>query len=460
MKKRKIIWDAIRGVEHDYTSGSLNVALVSLAIPMMLEMIMESLFAIVDIFWVTKISTEAVATVGLTESVLMIVQSLGLGIMMAVTAMIARRVGEGNIDATGKVATNAVLLTVVLSGFMGLFFFFNGDQVLRWMGASETTVAEGSGYTSILLGFNVVLMLLFVLNGIFRGAGNAAIAMRTLWLANGLNIILDPIFIFGWWLIPEMGVEGAAIASCTGRGVGVLYQLYHLLGGKSLVKVRAADWKIDFQLIRKILDVAKGGAGQFLIATASWIFIVTILAKFGDAAVAGYTIGIRIIIFTILPSWGLSNAVATLVGQNLGADQPDRAEETVWVAGKYNMLFMLAVSVVFYIGADMLVGFFTSDPISSSYAVTTLRVLCVGYVFFSYAMVLSQAFNGAGNTSVPTWLNFIFLWLVQIPLAYGLAVWMDMGPSGVFWGIVIAESLMACAAIILFRKGNWKYTEV
>lgn len=460
MRKRDIIWDAIRGKEMDYTQGSINIALVALAVPMMLEMIMESLFAIVDIFFVTKISTEAVATVGLTESVLMIIESVGLGIMMAATAMVSRRVGEGNLGATSKIATNAILLTVLISGGLGLFFFLNGDTVLRMMGASESTIEIGAGYTSILLGFNMVLMLLFVLNGIFRGAGNAAIAMHTLWLANGLNIILDPILIFGWWIFPEMGVEGAAIASCTGRGVGVLYQLYHLLSGRSLVKVSLPDWKWDFSVIKKIIDIAKGGAGQFLIATASWIFIVTILAKFGDAAVAGYTIGIRIIIFTILPSWGLSNAVATLVGQNLGAKQPDRAEDTVWIAGKYNMYFMVAVSILFIALAPQIVGIFTSEPVSAQYAIDTLRILCVGYVFFSYGMVVSQAFNGAGNTSVPTMLNFVFLWVIQLPLAYWMAMNLEMGPAGVFWAIVISQSFMVIAALILFRRGKWKEVEL
>lgn len=458
--KRQLIWDAIRGKAYDYTSGSLRLALFMLAIPMILEMVMESLFAIVDTFWVSKISNEAVATIGITESILMIVISIAIGISIAATAMISRRVGEHRPEEARIPAANAILLGVLCAGILGVASFIYAEDILRLMGSDETLVAAGGGYTRIILGFNVILMLLFINNGIFRGAGNASIAMRTLWLANGLNIILDPILIFGWMGLPALGLEGAAIATCIGRGVGVCYQLYHLLNGSAIVKLAWADFKPRLAVFGKILKIGAGGAGQFLISTASWIFLVRIVQQFGSEATAGYTLAIRIIIFTILPSWGLSNAVATLVGQNLGAGHSDRAAQTVWTAGWYNMLFMLGVSVFFFLLSEPVVGLFTRDAAVVSIATQALKILCLGYIFFAYQMVLSQAFNGAGDTRTPTLLNFIMLWLIEVPLAYVLALKMGMGPAGVFWSITISSSLLAVVFVVLFRKGSWAKTEV
>lgn len=458
--KWKIILDAIKGKERDYTDGSINLALVSLGIPMILEMVMESLFAIVDIFFVSKISNEAVATVGITESILMILESIAIGIAMAATAMIARRVGEKNEKEAPIAAANAILLGIIISLTIGVGCFIYRGEILTVMGGSPELVEMGKNYTGIILGFNFILVLLFILNGIFRGAGNAAIAMRTLWLANGLNIVLDPLLIFGFSFIPALGLEGAAIATCIGRGCGVIYQFYYLFSDKGVVQILKKHIRFHWATMKKIINIGSGGAGQFLIATASWIFLVRIISDFGDDAVAGYTIGIRIIIFTILPSWGLSNAVATLVGQNLGAGKPERAEKTVWKAGFYNMLFMVSISIIFFLFARFMVGLFIDDLIVIEYGVSTLQILCVGYIFFSYQMVISQAFNGAGDTRTPTILNFLCLWLIQIPLAYYLAKNAGMGPEGVFWAITLAESLLAMLAISLFRRGKWKTIKV
>ena len=455
-KQRNIFFEALRHVERDYTKGSIGDALILLAVPMILEMAMESLFAIVDTFFVSRIGTEAVATIGITESLLMIMESIAIGVAMAGTAMIARRIGEKNPEAAKRVVANVVTIAVVLSVSIGaLCFIFAGD-ILRLMGSEESLVLTGKGYTSIILGFNVFLTLLFVLNGIFRGAGNATIAMRSLWLANGLNIVLDPLMIFGIGSFAGFGLEGAAIATCIGRGTGVLYQFYHLFKGDTAIKIGLKDWKLSGQIMRKIIDIGAGGAGQFLIATASWIFLVRIINNFGSDAVAGYTIAIRIIIFTILPSWGLSNAVATLVGQNLGAKNPERAEKTVWKAGWYNMLFMGSVSILFFIIADRAVALFSQDPVVIAHGAKALKILCAGYIFFAYQMVVGQAFNGAGDTRTPTMMNFFVLWLIQIPLAYTLANVLEIGPTGVYFAIGISSACLASLAIFLFRRGKWK----
>lgn len=455
-EKQNIFLQALKGEERDYTTGNLNHALILLAIPMILEMVMESLFAIVDTFFVAKISTEAVATIGITESLLMLIESLAIGISMAGTAMIARRIGEKRPDKAKQIIANVVTIGVLLSLSIGLGCFFYSSEILALMGSDEKLVEEGSGYTSIILGFNIILMLLFIFNGIFRGAGNATIAMKTLWLANGLNIVLDPLLIFGLGFIPALGLEGAAIATCIGRGSGVLYQIYHLSYGNTVLKMSFKDWVLDSKIIKKIIEIASGGAGQFLIATASWIFLIRIINNFGSQAVAGYTIAIRVIIFTILPSWGLANAVATLVGQNLGAGNPERAEETVWTAGRYNMYFLMVISVFFFMIATPLVGIFTNDDVVLSYGISALRILCASYIFFAYQMIIGQAFNGAGDTRTPTILNFLACWLIQIPLAYVLAITLEMGPGGVYWAIAISSSILAAMNIYMFKKGKWK----
>lgn len=455
-KKRNLFLEALRHEERDYTQGKIGDALILLAIPMILEMAMESLFAIVDTFFVSRIGTEAVATIGITESLLMILESIAIGIAMAGTAMIARRIGEKNPEGAKKVVANVVTIAVLISVGLGSLCFIYSDDILRLMGSEESLIEEGQGYTAIILGFNIFLTLLFVLNGIFRGAGNATIAMRSLWLANGLNIVLDPLMIFGIGSFAGFGLEGAAIATCIGRGSGVVYQFYHLFKGDTAIKVGLKDWKLSGTVIKKVINIGSGGAGQFLIATASWIFLVRIINNFGSDAVAGYTIAIRIIIFTILPSWGLSNAVATLVGQNLGAKNPERAEKTVWKAGWYNMIFMGAVSVLFFLVADYAVALFSHEPIVIEHGARALKILCAGYIFFAYQMVIGQAFNGAGDTRTPTLMNLSVLWFIQIPMAYFLAMSMGNGPTGVYFAIGLSSACLATLGIYLFRKGKWK----
>jgi len=460
-KTIQIIWDSLRGKEHDYTKGSLNEALLLLSIPMIMEMVMESLFAVVDIYFVSKLGdNDAVATVGLTESVLMLVESVAIGVAMAATAMVARRIGEKNIPAASKAGMQAVLLGVIVSLIVGVFAFIFAEDILRMMGGSETLIEKGKSYTQIILSFNIVLMLLFLFNGIFRGAGNPAMAMYTLYLANGINIVLDPCLIHGYFFFPKMGLEGAAIASVIGRGVGVLFQIYILVKGYSIIKVYLKDLLPDIKLLKNLSKVSLGGAGQFLLSTASWIFLVRILAGFGSSVLAGYTIGIRVIIFTILPSWGLANAAATLVGQNLGANQAERAEKTVWTAAKYNTFFLVFVAIVFFIFADPVLAMFTSDQAVISEGSICLKILCTSYLFFGYGMIISQAFNGAGDTYTPTKINFIGNWIIQIPLAYGLAIYLGLGPTGVYSAIVIAALFIMIMAIYLFRKGKWKHVNL
>jgi len=456
----EIFRQAVRGEEADYTKGGIKTALVLLAIPMILEMLMESLFAIVDVFLVAKISNNAVATVGMTEGVLMLVESVAIGIAMATTAMVARRIGEKKITEASDVAMQAIFLGFLVAAITGVLAFIYAEDILRLLGAEEDLIKEGSSYTRIILSFNIILMMLFILNGIFRAAGNAAIAMRTLILSNAINIILDPILIFGLGPITGMGIEGAAIATCIGRGTGVMYQIYVLLSGGSLIKIYNKFLRLNVEIIGKLIRVSAGGAGQFLISTASWIFLISILASFGSVTVAGYTIAIRIIIFSILPAWGLANATATLVGQNLGANQAERAERTVWMAGKYNMIFLLILSIVFILFGKVIVSFFTEDPLVVQEGILCLKIISLGYVFFAYEMIIAQAFNGAGDTITPTVLNFIFMWLIQIPLAYYLSYYLIGDSRGVYLSIAISSSLMASCAIFLFKKGRWKKTKI
>ena len=427
---------------------------------MILEMVMEALFALMDIIFVSKVSTEAVATVGLTEVVLMVIESIALGIAMAATAMVARRIGEKDAEGASIAATQTILLGLMISLPIGVLMFFSAETVLRLMGGSDSLIEQGKTYTQIILGLNCTLFFLFLLNAIFRGAGNAAIAMRTLILANGLNIILDPCFIFGLGPFPELGVTGAAVATSIGRGTGVVYQLYHLFNGKGAIKLKRSHFRWVSDVVKRLFNVSLGGAGQFLIVTASWAFIVRIIAQFGDEALAGYTIAIRIIIFTILPAWGMANAAATLVGQNLGAQQPGRAEKSVWKAAFYNMIFLFIVSITFFIGAPSFIRWFSDDPLVIRAGVDGLRIICLGYVFYAYGMVISQAFNGAGDTGTPTAMNLVCFWFIQIPLSYILANFTSLETSGVYWGIAISESILAVIAIRLFRKGKWKLMQI
>ncbi len=452
--------EALKGEEKSYTTGSITRAIVLLSIPMVLEMAMESLFAVVDAFFVAKISVDAVAVVGLTESVLTLIYSLAIGLSMAATAMIARRIGEEHPEEASKAAFQAILLGVGISVVISIAGLIWAEDILRLLGGSEQLIASGIGYTRIALGSNIVITLLFLNNGILRGAGDAAAAMRVLWLANGINIVLDPILIFGWGPFPEMGVAGAAMATAIGRGIGVLYQFYLLTKEGSRIRILWRHIQVQAEVIKRLINVGATGAGQFIIASASWIFLMTIIARFGSEAVAGYTIAIRLLIFTILPSWGIANAAATLVGQNLGANHPERAETSVWQAARYNMYFLLTVSVVYFFAADWLLSFFTQEEAVVKAGVTSLRIICTGYVFFAYGMVISQAFNGAGDTRTPTIINLICFWMLEIPLGYVLAIPANLGLAGVSMAIAISETTAAILFVIIFRRGAWKLVKI
>jgi putative MATE family efflux protein len=428
---------------------------------MILEMGMESLLAVVDIFFVSMLhSNDAVTAVGLTESVMALVYSIAMGFGMAATAMVARRVGEKNEAGAAVAAVNVLYIGLVISiiiTFVGIFFY---SDILKLMGASEAIVAVGSGYTQWMLVGNISIVALFLINAIFRGAGNAAIAMHSLWIANILNMILDPILIFGWGPIAAMGVEGAAIATNIGRGVGVLYQLYYLTGAKGVVKIHKQNIRIDWTVIVSLLKVAAGSIGQFLISTLSWLFLARIIITFGSSVYAGYQIAIRVIIFTILPSWGMANAAATLVGQNLGAGQPDRAEKSVWMAGKLNMIFLGMISIVFFFVSVPIMKIFTQDLDVIKYGAQCLQIVAFGYVFYGYGMVVVQSFNGAGDSRTPTIINLFMYWFFQVPLAYLLAMKLNFGASGAFWAIAIAESGLAVVSILIFRQGKWKLVKI
>lgn len=451
---------ALKGGEHDYTSGSINRAIFLLAVPMIAEMIMESLFAVVDVFFVSKVSVNAVATVGLTESVLFIIYSIAVGFSMAVTAFVARRVGEKNFKRAGDAAFQAIFLAVSVSVVLGVAGFIYAEDVLRLMGGEEALIEEGAGYAQIMYAGNMSIILLFLINAIFRGAGNPSIAMRSLWIANGLNIILDPLLIFGVWIFPEMGVMGAAVATTIGRSIGVMYQLYHLLSGSSVVRITTENIVLRMKTIVEMLKVSAGGISQFLIESASWIFLVRVISTFGSEALAGYTIAFRVIVFTLLPSWGMANAAATLVGQNLGAKQPERAETSVWRTAKYNAFFLVSTSILFFLFADPILSFFTDVEEVKRIGIDALEIICLGYIFFSYGMVISQSFNGAGDTKTPMWVSLVAFWIIQIPLAYWLSIELDWKSNGVFYSIAIAHSLYAVISIVLFKKGKWKLIEV
>ncbi len=451
---------AVLGLEKDFVSGSIERAIFMLSVPMILEMMMESLFAVVDVFFVGKLGVDAIATVGLTEAIIMIVYSICVGLSMGVTAMVSRRVGEKKHKDASDVAYQGILIGVFLAFIIGIIGFVYAKDLLHLMGASDELISQGYGYTQVLIGGNVTIMLLFILNAVFRGAGDASIAMRALWVSNGLNLILDPLFIFGIGSWEGFGVQGAAIATTIGRSVGVGYQLYILFNGKSVIKLIRTNMVFRFKIMQRLIKVSLGGMGQYLISTASWIFLVRIISYFGSDAVAGYTISIRIIIFTILPSWGISNAAATLVGQNLGASQPERAEKSVWKCAFYNMVFLFIISVVFFIFAEFLVGIFNAEGEVLRNGVIALRYICTGYLFFAYGMVVSQAFNGAGDTRTPTIVNFFSYWMLQIPLAYILAMYTEFEIKGIYIAILAAEIFLAIAVVLIFRRGKWKLVKV
>lgn len=456
----RLFAQAVKGVEQDYTTGSINKAIFMLSVPMILEMVMESLFAVVDVFFVSKLGTDAIATVGLTESMLTILYSVAWGISMGATALVARRVGEKNPDGAAHGGMQAIYVGVLISIAVSIAGIFFAKELLMLMGAEQAMADANYHYTQLLMGSNIVIMLLFLINGIFRGAGDASIAMRSLWIANILNIILCPTLINGFGPIPAMGLTGAALATTIGRGVGVLYQLYHLFNGKGVIRILRKHISFDFPVMGSVIKLASGGTAQFLIASASWIFLVKILADYGSDALAGYTIAIRVIVFTILPAWGMANAAATLVGQNLGAKMPDRAEQSVWKAAKYNMFFLVTVAILFFTGAEWIMMFFTDNKDVIASGVKCLRFVSLGYAFYGYGMVVSQSFNGAGDTKTPTIINLFGFWAFQIPLAYVLAKILNMGETGVFLAIPIAESAIAVVAIILFKRGKWKTIKV
>jgi putative MATE family efflux protein len=452
--------EAITGKEQEFTSGSLRKAIFMLSIPMILEMLMESIFAIVDIIYVSRVSVNAVATIGLTESVITLVYAVAIGLSMAATAIVARRIGEKDIVGANQAAVQVILLGTVIAVLISIFGIFYSEEILALMGAAPDLIEEGSGYTKILLGGNITIMLLFLINAIFRGAGNASIAMWTLVLSNGLNIILDPIFIFGLGPIPAYGVEGAAIATTIGRGTAVVFQLIALFYGFGKIKIVFKDLVIRTAVLFNLVKVSLGGIGQFLIATSSWVFLMRIMSEFGSEVLAGYTIAIRIMMFTMMPAWGLSNAAATLVGQNLGANKPERAENSVWKTGKYSAYFMGIVSIVYLVFANTFLSWFSDNPNVIKYGALCLQVIAIGYIFYGYGMVVIQSFNGAGDTKTPTYINFVCFWLFQLPFAYLIAIELDGGPLGVFLSITLAEVLIAIIGIILFKKGKWKTVQV
>lgn len=445
---------SLKSEHQDFTTGSIRKAIFMLAIPMILEMCMESVFAVVDIFFVGKLGPNAAAAVGLTESFLTILYSVAIGLSMGATAMVARRVGEKNYDDAAKAGAQAALLALLVSVIISIVGFFYARTILSLMGANAAIIEMGTTYARIMLSGNIVIMLLFLINGIFRGAGDATIAMRSLWLANICNIILCPI------LIHYFGLPGAAMATTTGRGIGVCYQVYHLFKGKGIIKIHLRHFIPDVSVLKGIFKIASTGTLQFLIGSASWIAMARIIAGFGGDAIAGYTIAIRLLIFFLMPAWGLSNAAATLVGQNLGAQQPERAEKSVWKTAQYNAIFMAIVSVLFFTCAEFFVSLINNDPAVVKTAVLALRIVSLGYIFYGVGMVMINAFNGAGDSKTPTWINLFWFWVFQIPFAYLLAIVWNMGPTGVFIAIVVTETCITITSVILFKRGKWKLIKI
>lgn len=440
----------------NYTEGSIARASFLLAVPMILEMAMESVFAIVDIFFVAGLGAEAVAAVGLTESVISLLYALAIGISMAATAMVARRIGENNPEAAARVAGQAMWVGVAVSSLVALAGYHYAGDILRLMGASESLVATGESYTRIMFTGSFTIVFLFLNNAVFRGAGDASIAMRALLLANGINIILCPILIYGWGPIPGMGVAGAAIATNTGRGLGIVYQLYYLCSRSQRIRLMWRHLGLQLSVVLQLLRISIGGVAQFLIATASWLFLMRLVAQHGNEAVAGYTIAIRVVMFVLLPAWGLSNAVATLVGQNLGAGKPQRAEQTVWHVVRYNLAYMMSVALLLMVAPAWVMSFFSTDPDVVANGVQSLRIMSYGFVFLAIGSVVTQAYNGAGDTLTPTWINGFSFWVVQIPLAWTLANGLHFGPQGVYWSIFVADIIMSLIGTYLFMKGGWK----
>jgi putative MATE family efflux protein len=454
------LWEAISGTEQDFTEGSLGRAILLLSVPMVLEMMMEAVFAVADIFFVSKLGAGAVATVGITESMLTLVYAIGMGLSMATTAMVARRIGQKNREGADRAAGQAILLGLAVSVLLAVPGLFWSKELLRLMGVSEALILEGYRYPAIMISSNVVIMLLFIINAIFRSSGDAAISMRVLWLANLCNIVLDPCLIFGLGPFPEMGIAGAAVATVIGRGLAVLYQFYLLFFGKCRIRLRPGHFRVEWKLLNRLLRISYGGIAQNIIATSSWIGLMRIMAEFGSEVLAGYTIAIRVVIFSLLPSWGLSNAASTLVGQNLGAGKPDRAEKSVWRTSFINMAVLGAFGILFVLQPDPFIRFFIADPAVIQAGSVALRFISFGYLAYGFGMVMPQAFNGAGDTLTPTLMNLFCFWAMEIPLAWLFALSFGWGETGVYWAIVSAETTLALLGIVLFRTGKWKKREL
>ena len=458
------LWSDIResvyGTEQDFTSGRISRALLLLSIPMVLEMVMESVFALVDIFFVSRLGSGAVATVGITESLLTIIYALAVGFSVGTTALISRRIGEKNREGAAVGAVQAILVGIMMAVVIGVTGAVFSKDFLRLMGATPDIVESGYMYTRIMMGGNIVIMLLFIINAVFRSAGDAAISMRVLWIANIINIILDPCLIFGWGPFPELGIKGAAVATNIGRGLAVIYQLFLLFRGRGRVKILRKHLRFNFKVMAKLIRLSLGGIGQNIIAMSSWIGMVRIIAVFGSNVLAGYTIAIRIILFAMLPAWGLGNAAATLVGQNLGANKPGRAERSVWLAGYANMIFLGLIALFLIINPAFFIKLFIDNEQVINSGATCLRIVSYGFLFYGMGMIVIQALNGAGDTITPTKINFFCFWLLEIPLAYLLAITTGMQEKGVYISIVVSESVMTLAGLYFFRLGSWKLKKV
>ncbi|HEY0976322.1 MAG TPA: MATE family efflux transporter [Flavobacteriales bacterium] len=456
----ELLKEAVRGEERDYTTIGVRRAIVLLSIPMVLEMGMEAVFALVDIFFVSRLGEHAIATVGLTELLLTLVYSVAWGLGMGITSVVARRTGEKDPQGASRAAMQGLLLTMALGLLIAIPGILHPQALLRLMNAEPAVLAVGSDYVRIMFGGNLIILLLFSINAIFRGAGDAAMAMRSLMLANGINIVLCPLMIHGIGSWEGFGVTGAALATTIGRGTGVIYQLVHILSPKGRISIHGAPWSLDPKVMLTIIRVSAGGVVQFILPSVSWMFLGSIVAKFGSVATAGYTVAVRIMIFSLLPSWGMANAASTLVGQNLGAGKPDRAERSAWLCGHFNMVYLVCVALVFWTFAPELIGIFSEGNEVGAYGVSALRILCLGYFFYGYGMVLAQAFNGAGDTLTPTWMNAICFLLLQIPLAWYFSHALDWGATGAFVAVPISESILAVLAAIIFRRGKWKLVKV
>lgn len=456
----RLAWLSLQGRSFDYTTVSMNRAVLLLAVPMVLEMVMESLFAVVDVFWVSRLGSEAIAVIGLTESVMTLIYAVAIGMSFAATAIIARRIGERDPERAAQAAGQVLVLGVTVAAGLGVLLGWYAPQILALMGADDTVVALGTDFARLMLGGNVTVFMIFLINAIFRGAGDAVLAMRTLWLANALNIVLGPCFIFGWGPFPEMGVTGAAVATNIGRGVGVLYQLWHLFGRHSRVQVQLWHLLPVVKELRILMGTAGNGVAQLVISTTSWVGLFKILASFGSIALAGYTVAMRLVMFALLPAWGLANAGATLVGQNLGASQPQRAEQAIRIAARYNIIFLGVVGLLFVVFAAPLVGLFSSDPQVLKEGTRALWITALAFPLYAAGMCLEAAFNGAGDTWTPTRLNFFCFWLGQIPLAWVLAQPLGLGAMGVYIAVPISYSVLALWGLVLFRQGGWQQQQL